>query len=480
MNLARPILPVWICALLNMAIFVGVCVLNPGYMRAYRPSLNPDAAIYVDVGRNVFLHGAFSRDLAPPYSPDFGLTPTYPLFAGGLELLLGVSGLFAVQMLLGVATCGLIYRLAATFCAPRTAWWAAMLYALDPLLAAYHLQPMSETLYLFLLVAGLVVVLPLVRRETWNRRAWLRLALGALLLGISILARPAGLYVPVILAPFLAASRWKQRASVGQRAGTGRRTVAALLAGAVLLGASYIPVWGWIFRNWQTFGTPTLSRTQSIMLVYYTGASAWQVHFGVTQAEAQEMIRQKYGLPSHLEVHNPSVAARSPEEMEAALHRHTRDVLLEYPGDLAVGMVRGVGKGLVAHDVNELAAIFGQTWTAPGSENLLRDPGTFCRRLAQNPAPWQALFLWSLVFNPLLVLGAGWGAVRILTRRDTRDFGLILLLLGGYVLLTMGLAGVECICRYRIPLVFILHIFAGGACSLYPPARRGFFPEPRT
>src|SRR5688572_27728144 len=83
-----------LCLAINLAIFVGVARNRPLYLRNTELMENPDARHYVLLGKNVLLHGRFSRAEEPPLIPDMLRTPLYPLVAGALDLLAGPAAIF--------------------------------------------------------------------------------------------------------------------------------------------------------------------------------------------------------------------------------------------------------------------------------------------------------------------------------------------------------------------------------------------------
>ena len=80
-------IPITLCFGINAAIFAGIAIKNPEYLLDYRLNSNPDAVHYVLIGRNMLLHGQFSRSEGAPYAPDMLRTPIYPLFSGRLDVI---------------------------------------------------------------------------------------------------------------------------------------------------------------------------------------------------------------------------------------------------------------------------------------------------------------------------------------------------------------------------------------------------------
>lgn len=164
--------------------------------------------------------------------------PLYPFF---LAAIYGVhdshTAVRLVQVLLGVVTVGLVYRLTRHLApeAALIAGWVAALY--EPLVACSH-EVMSESLFTLLLVAG--VGLAVEARHRTNGR-W---SLGAgLLLGLATLTRPVGLLALVALVAVHLAERWRDPS-------WHRR----LWAPALLTAGTVLAVLPWTVRNALVFG----------------------------------------------------------------------------------------------------------------------------------------------------------------------------------------------------------------------------------
>lgn len=109
--------------------------------------------------------------------------PGYPLFLRGLGLL-GVDhgGMLVMQALLGSATLALMMVLARRWMGPAVALTAGLILALHPTLLMYTILFMSETLFLFLLLAFFLLF-------TWPGASRRLTVLAGVLLGLTVLTR---------------------------------------------------------------------------------------------------------------------------------------------------------------------------------------------------------------------------------------------------------------------------------------------------
>jgi len=125
-----------------------------------------------------------------------------PLYAYLLSVLyrlgLGLTVVFALQMLVGVVSCGLTLALGRIVWSARVAFAAALITALLPILPFFEVQLLAESWTLALALAALLPVL-LVISGRIRPRAW-PLGAAGLLLGLAALGRPNLMLLVVVLA----------------------------------------------------------------------------------------------------------------------------------------------------------------------------------------------------------------------------------------------------------------------------------------
>ncbi len=165
----------------------------------------------------------------------------YPAALGGLvsllkhtwlaDNLLLATGFF--QTFLGVATVGLAYLAGRRLFSPVVGLLAALWLAFFPNIIFHTATFLTETLFMFLVMAALVVLISANWRE--RRMSWAYLGCFGVLLGLSALVRPISLvFLPVLAIVYLAA-------------GFGaRRTLGYTAAAAVVTAAVLMP---WAIRN---------------------------------------------------------------------------------------------------------------------------------------------------------------------------------------------------------------------------------------
>lgn len=444
---------VLLCLAINVAIGAAIATHRPEYLRDYRQSADPDGWDYVQLGRNLLLKGHYSRSHQSPYVTDALRTPGYPVLAGALDIAGGAVAIYAVQALLQAASCLLLFVWARPLLGQPAACWASLLYATDLIMTIQNFAPMSEPLYLFLMLASAALLFPILLEPESQQRFFGRTGLGSALLGLAILVRPAALYLPAILA----------LGCVGVGL-VRRRLPRCVLTATIVLAVSFVPPGLWAVRNALVFGLPKLSYVDANNLIYYAGAGAYQLRHGVSLDEARAMIAKQFGLISVFEVQNAQVTHLTPVEIDAQLRAAQWKVLARYPAHLAASSVLGVIKASVSHATRELAEMCGRTWIAPGRERFLAAPTEALARLGDNGPALTLAFVWQMAHTLGVLLLAAVGAVLLLRDPRSRPAGLILLAMLAYVYLTTALFGLEAYWRCRMPAMPMLYLFAG--CSI--------------
>ncbi|MGE5292320.1 MAG: phospholipid carrier-dependent glycosyltransferase [Micromonosporaceae bacterium] len=135
--------------------------------------------------------------------PDLSKTIGYSFFLRALEPLHSLVVVSLLQHLMGLAMAVMVYALARRARLPR---WGATLCTLPVLLDGYQIQLehmlMSDTLFAFLIVAAVTLVM-------WRERpAWWTALAAGLIIGYAIIVREAGLPLIVVLVAYFLV-RWR-------------------------------------------------------------------------------------------------------------------------------------------------------------------------------------------------------------------------------------------------------------------------------
>jgi tetratricopeptide (TPR) repeat protein len=340
--------------LLALALAAALALRLAYLWEAWRGPFSPAFYLPID-GREYhawaleWLHGAW-----PPQEAFFR-PPLYVYFVGWIYAVAGAQPLavLVVQALLGTATCGLAYGVAAELFADRAvALLAAALCAACGTLLYFDAQLLSASLDVFLLALTLRLLLAGARRGaagSWWGAGALWWGAGTAL-GLSIANRGSGLLlVPLILAwILLAAPRPPERGRERGRSSdlqifrfSGRRALARSLGVLVPVAVLIAPIALHNARYDEVGGQPlgareVLARVASGRFVLIAANSGINLYLG-NHVELREQNRIDH--PDHLAVYNRislepiRLGITSHSEANAHLVRETLRHVLRAPGE---------------------------------------------------------------------------------------------------------------------------------------------------
>ena len=203
------------------------------------PPLENDDSVYDALAVNLVEGHGFSMSRVPPYEPMPTRPPGYPAFLAAVYGVVGhhVDAVRLAQILLGSATCVLIYVLARRLVAPTGAVLAAALYATLPAAAHYPSLILTESLHAFLLTATVYLMYRCLE-DDGDTMGWY--AACGLVLGVAVLVRPDYqlLLVPLVGVALLL-KRW---------------TLQLWLRLGVMAVCVVMVVGPWVTRNYLVFG----------------------------------------------------------------------------------------------------------------------------------------------------------------------------------------------------------------------------------
>jgi len=182
-------------------------------------------------------------------------TPGYSLFLAGLYHCFGHSlkAAAVAQAILGGITSALVFMLAARVVSRRAASAAGMLHALSPEAIAYVPLLWTETLATFLTISGLTLLTHIRRGSMLSDHRFI--AAGGMVLGLSVLVRPAAvLLLPGCLLAVLVV-----------RGAAWRRRVTAVF---LVVAAAALTLTPWFVRNYRLgLGPVALSTSGGVNLL---------------------------------------------------------------------------------------------------------------------------------------------------------------------------------------------------------------------
>lgn len=203
------------------------------YLRPASILPEKDSVHYDAIGLNLALGQGFSLDGEKPTALR---GPVYPLFLAGIYALAGhnYQAVWAVQVILHLVNCWLIFLLAKTAYREQVGLAAALLYALYPAFAFYPGLIMTETVTLSLLLAAMLLLAQAVRRDSLALST-----ISGLFLGLATLCKPTTLLFPLFLGLI-----WLIQ----------KRGHALVRYGLLLTLSMILVIAPWTIRNYLAFG----------------------------------------------------------------------------------------------------------------------------------------------------------------------------------------------------------------------------------
>ncbi len=238
---------------------------------------------YRTLAINLASHGVFSLHSTPPFRPDVFRTPGYPAF---LAVIFGITGSFFavafVQTILAALTGIVVYELVRTFSVRRiVACAAALLFALEPTVMNSSMRLATEILFTFLVTLSVFILF--FRKESGP--TFKTCFLGGLVLGLAVLVRPIGLFLPLCIPVFLF-FRYRHDSIPF------KHIVFAILVFWIGTGSALIP---WLARNSISAGTWSISSLPAYNLLFYNTAYFLAQREHLPIATVQERLQREAG-----------------------------------------------------------------------------------------------------------------------------------------------------------------------------------------
>jgi len=428
-------------------------------VRPWAPAVERDVLLVDDpityhrLAVTLLEHGRYAESADSP--PTAFRTPLYPWLASRVYAVTGPHpwALVVAQSMLDVGACLWLYFGLARLFSPPAATAAAALYALDPFVVFYDMLPLTDSLFVFCLIALLAALGFMLPRPATTRGA-AAAALGGLALGAATLARPPSQYLPFLIVPFLLVYH--------------RRTLRRAVALAACFAAAFLLVLApWALRNQRVFGHVLLSTAGPYQLLILDAAPIVAAERGISSAAAERALLDEADAAMRVDGVAPE---RADEWTRGEYYRRVATGhLRKRPLAFAQAWARGTFNLFVNVNTSGFARVLGRP-AEPFDMNAYRNPvvlarGFFTKKSGFATGLALALGMW-LLFGYLNLLV---GVVRRF-RIGERGPMLLLLAIAGYFLVIGGAgSGV----RYKLPALPFLLGFAGyGLVSIWLSTRR--------
>jgi len=198
-----------------------------------------------------------------PGRPTTYLVPGMAIFLAGIMLVFGQQNLMAilaVQLLLGVLTVFMGYRIAARFLKGRWLYAAGILMAASPYELYYQAIPATQALFSLLFIAGLLCSLRVLEKPAFARGA-----VAGVVWGAAFMVRPVSLSLTaLLLVVILVAGRFSRKTLLSS-------------AGLGLCFAAVLLPWG--LRNRRVTGEFFVMPTQKGLIMWEFNGRIFSDHF---------------------------------------------------------------------------------------------------------------------------------------------------------------------------------------------------------
>ncbi len=246
------------------------------------PVFGPDSEGYYQAAKNFLDYGQFSLSPAPPLLPISFRTPGYPSFVVLFWAIFGnLLAVTFVQIVLVAGTAVLVYRLACWCLNKRLAMVVASLTVLEPSAIYYSFLLLSDTLFTFLLVAGVYLFFGPIFSPVISRMVkWWYLASG-LIIGLATLVRPIAQFLPFVFGLLILTFYLYTKQ---------RRVLVSLILFLFGFGVVVMP---WVIRNHYLFGGWAVSSVASYNLYHYNAPMFYAYKEGVSFEEGRAFFQSK-------------------------------------------------------------------------------------------------------------------------------------------------------------------------------------------
>lgn len=431
---------------LGVALFLRALLPTLGYCYTRDASIfyTPDTASYIEPARELVSHHRFFSSGAPEIvrTPGYPLLLTPGLLIGRLELTT-----ITLQVLLSCFTVFMVYRTAyLLFEREKIALIAAALYAIEPLSILFASLLAAETLFTAVAMVGVYFFVKYLRRQSLGD-----LLVSAAALAASVYVRPIGYFLPLIIAPGLAA--W---ALVTHRQDKLRVLAHACAFVIVSVGLTGL----WQIRNKVEIGYSGFSAIASDNMYFILAASVLAAHQHVPYYVMRDRLGyqdQRTYLQEHPEQKTWSAARRVDYMNQAAEH-----ILLDSP----LTYVRIYFDGLLRATFDPVSTEFLRFFDLyPKQAELLTvevDKGIITTVKALLVSP---LLFWSIaVLLPLQLMYLSCGCITLCSAEILDAAILAVVFIVGYYMAIAGGPGDWG--RFRHPAMPIICMLAGNGLGV--------------
>lgn len=401
----------------------------------------PDSRMYAGLAEGIRQHGSFSGP-DTSWEPNVERMIGYPVFLAFLLSMFGGSYLAVVafQAVLDSVSCVLVGVLGERVWS-GTGLLAGIFAAVNLNMLTYSLFVLSDSLFLLILLVGILAMIRFLEKPVWRAGAFL-----GVFLGLATLVRPVLFYFSIFLMPFLwAFFVWKKRVSIARSAGL-------VLVSGLLFAVVVVP---WFIRNQAVGGRFQLTSQAGEHLLQYVVPFVWQYSKGTPFIEGMKKANREMALKNEQEAvdwKRLSAFERSERQVDMAIEILKKEPLLAIIKAWGFGMAKNLFAPAII-DLSYLLNVERPHFFYTQGKTLV-DRGINFVKGIEGWFGWAVL--GSLVLMPIVRLAQLWGLI-CLFRKEAWIAGLFTLIIG-YFLLVSGPVGYA---KYRLPFEPVLIVLLG-------------------
>lgn len=207
--------------------------------------LKADALGYHQLAKTIVNYHHFTYENGG--RPDGLRTPLYPLFISCFYSLFGPIPwiVLLAQIVIDTFSCLLLYSIIRRLLNPTVGFCSALFYSLNPFFIFYCVTLFSDILFVFLCILAFNFFIRSISRQFKNGNVN-NISYSALFFGLATLARPIGIYLPLIITVFFLVNLRKQMKK-------------AIKLATVFIVVFLISLSPWLIRNVIVFSSFSLS-----------------------------------------------------------------------------------------------------------------------------------------------------------------------------------------------------------------------------
>lgn len=417
-----------------------------------------DTKEYEDMAEGI-LDGS-ELSIGSPYTTNIRRTPAYPLL---LATVYGIFGkkrfvVILIQIVFGVWSCYLAYLIGARLLDEKIGILTGYLLALDYLSIIFCMTILTEILFTFLLLAGILFWIRFLDKErnrdiqTADRSSKFAaggLAGAGIILGVGALCKPLMLYFfPLLLLVYLF-NGFRVQGGIKKRL---KNAIVGILF-------FFLPMSPWLARNTAIFGTPIFTSIKGYNLLLYNAAYMKQSLVGYellwVRVRLEREVKKRLGK-------GKTTVVQKAEMMQQVALEEIRSHPFTYLKTHLIGML----PTLFGHGKNTLFQLLGRKDGWVGEKHHLASLSEFwnqelwvsLKKIISVDNPWlKAAFLGITGILFVFICGISYGAYILWQKREKPENRLLGVVIGYFWIISSPVGSV----RFKLILMpFLLMLFA--------------------